>query len=75
MEKNQENTKNPNQENIRNLNEENIRNIFNLLHICICKTSIIDIFSLGAYEFYFLEHIFYFYYKNIPKCSYNILLD
>jgi len=46
----------------------------NFLHLCTFKTPIINIFSLGFSEFYSLEHIFHFYYKHLPKCSYNILL-
>ena len=46
----------------------------NFLHLCTFKTPIIYTFSLDFYEFYFLECIFYFYYKRLPKYSYNILL-
>jgi predicted AAA+ superfamily ATPase len=44
------------------------------LHLCTFKTPIIYTSFLDFYEFYFLEHIFHFYYKHLPKCSYNILL-
>ncbi len=44
-----------------------------ILHLWTFKTPIINTFSLGFYEFYFLEHIFLSYYTHLPKCSYNIL--
>ena len=48
--------------------------LLKFLHLCTFKTPIIYTSFLDFYEFYFLEHIFDFYYKHLPKCSYNILL-
>ena len=45
------------------------------LHLCTFKTPIIYTFYLDFSVFYSLEHIFHFYYKDLPKCSYNILLE
>jgi|688.fasta_scaffold03813_3 hypothetical protein len=55
---------------------ENLKKFITIydLHLCTFKTPIIYTFFWGFYEFYFLEHIFHFYYKHQPKCSYNILL-
>ena len=41
------------------------------LHLCTFKTPIIYTFSLDFSEFYSLEYIFHFYYKHLPKCSYQ----